>query len=149
MNYWAVQSSPHSPMPFGPFQNHQVQGMPLPAPVRGSEILQAEWLGLYEVKSDAYRVKLVQLHSCCKWKKPSHTDIKFMGLVWVILLQDYGDGRLQWAATHSSGPSWSVYRHDTQLWSASLRMLAMAPGPCTPVFLLCLILLWLLQALKL
>lgn len=62
-------------------------------------------------------------------KKPSHTDIKFMGLVWVILLQGYGDGRLQWAATRSSG-----YRHDTELWSASLRMPSILPGPCTPHF---------------
>lgn len=64
-------------------------------------------------------------------KKPSHTDIKFMGHVWVILLQGYGDRRLQWAATHSSGPSWSGYRHDTQLW-ASLRMFSI---PQTPVLL--------------
>lgn len=148
MNYWAVHSSPHSPMPFGPFQSHQVQGMPLPAPVQGSGI-QAEWLGLYEVKSDAFSIKLVQLHSHCKWKKPSHTDIKFMDHVWVILLQGYGDGRLQWAATHSSGPSWSGYRQDTQFWSASLRMFSIPPGPCMPVFLFCLILLRLLQALKL
>lgn len=53
-------------MPFGPFQSHQVQGMPLPAPVQGSGILQAEWLGLYEVKSDAFTIKLVQLHSHSK-----------------------------------------------------------------------------------
>lgn len=104
VNYWAVQSSPHSPTPFGPFQGHQAWRMPLPAPAQGKGILQAQWLGLYEVKSDMFRAKLVQLHSCCKWRN----RVTQTSSSWVILLQDYGDGGLQLAATDSNDPPWST-----------------------------------------
>lgn len=70
----------------------------------GKGILQAQWLGLYEVKSDTFRAKLVQLHSCCKWRN----RVTQTSSSWVILLQDYEDGGLQLAATHSYDPPWST-----------------------------------------
>lgn len=115
--------------------------MLLPTPAQWSSILQAEWLGLYEVKSNMSRAKQVQQHSSCKWRNQVTQTLSSWALLgwWTMEMKDFN--LLQFIA----GTLWSDCRHYTQLWPSLLGMFFHPLSPCIPVSLLHFVSLWLLQ----